>query len=121
VASDVTLADAITALATGTYVVTRPGPGAWATGLFVEDAPSTFSIVASVQPTSGKDLARLPEGERSAARITLFTVTELRTASIAGKTLSDRVAYRGETYEVEHVDAWESGGFYKAIARKVEL
>jgi hypothetical protein len=114
------LSDAILSLSTGTYTVTRPGAGTWTNGLFVEGTASTFQIQASVQPASPKDLQRLPEGERTMNVIVIFTTTELLLASQAARTLSDRIAYRGANYEVEDVDVWESGGFWKCLARKIE-
>jgi hypothetical protein len=114
------LSDAILSLSTGTYTVTRPGAGTWTNGVFVEGTASTFQIQASVQPASARDLLRLPEGERTSDVIAIYTPTELRASSQPDRTLSDRITYRGALYELEHVEFWESGGFWKCLARKIE-
>jgi hypothetical protein len=109
----------IARFATGSYVVTRAGTGSFVAGVYVPGASSTFSIVASVQPVNPQDLLRLPEGERSTDRKAVYTTTELRTAEAEGA-LSDRITYRGSTYEVESVNPWdETGGYFKIIAKKM--
>jgi hypothetical protein len=102
-----------------TYVVTRRGPtGVDGDGRALLSAPSTLSISASVQPLSGRDLQRLPEGMRAAERLKLYTTTPL--AAIGAP---DVVTIDGDDYEVEHVERWTGFGagadYYKIVARKV--
>lgn len=76
--------------------------------------------LASVQPASGRDLQRLPEGERSGEVLAVWTTLELRTADAATGVLADRLAFRGRVFEVVHVDAWqEAGGYVKALVMAV--
>jgi hypothetical protein len=113
------LADAISSFATGTYNVTRPTPGTTTGGVYQEGATQSFVLTGCVQPLGSRDLLRLPEGERSRERVKLYTTTELRVAT-AGGSLSDRVVYRGATYEVESVEPWdELGGFFTIVLRKM--
>lgn len=127
------LAGVIGSLASGTYTVTRTGAGAYGglpggfpmtfpayDGRYREGTPSTLSIRAVIQPVRGRDLLRLPEGQRTEEMIAIYTETELQTASAPGGGTADVVSYRGKSYQVQTVEAWnELGNFYKAIAAKV--
>jgi hypothetical protein len=113
------LADAISSFATGTYGVTRPTPGTTTVGVYQEGTPLLFQVTGCMQPLGPRELMRLPEGERSRERLKFFTTTELR-VTIAGGPLCDRVTYRGASYEVESVEPWdELAGFFVAVLRKM--
>lgn len=129
------LAGVVESLATGTYTVTRTAPGTYGGGLPVglgggvgsddgryrPGATSTFAIRASVQPLAGRDLLRLPEGLRTRQTIKVYTATALRTADAPDGAGADVIAYQGDSYQIETVEPWaEAGGFYKAIAAKVQ-
>jgi hypothetical protein len=108
----------ISRLASGTFTVTRPS-GNYVQGRWVEGAAETLEILASVQPATPKELQRLPEGDRTKAVIAIWTTTELRTASSPPGAQADRVTYAGSTYEVQAVEAWDLGGYWKALASRV--
>lgn len=111
---------ALQRLATGTYAVTRPGAGTYTQGVYVPGAATTFTIAASIQPVTNRELLRLPEGLRTSLLVKIITGTELRIATAPDGSGADVVSYRGESYQVEAVDAWnELGGAFEAIARKV--
>lgn len=117
------LAGAVASLATGTYAVTRRAAPSYdaTTGLASAGSTSSLSILASVQPLGGRDLLRLPEGERSRQWVAVFTATALRVADAPNGQMADLVSYRGEQHEVQSVEQWdESGNFFKAIAVKVQ-
>ena len=89
--------------------------------LRIEETPT---IVASIQPASGRDLQRLPEGLRSSEVIVIWTKTLLKvlgSTNSAGATQpADTLVYEGETYQVERCERWvQAGNFYEALARKV--
>lgn len=91
-----------------------------AAGRAIDPAPgATFSIVASVQPISGEELKRLPEGERSEDLRELYTTAELHTANPAAGTRADEVIIEGEAFEVERVHPWRMAGFTKCIVRRI--
>ncbi|MBN8472333.1 hypothetical protein JYJ95_38010 [Corallococcus exiguus] len=114
------LAGAIALLASGTYQVWRPGVSSLVDGVAVEAAGESFSILASVQPLSGRERQLLPEGQRSEERLLVVTATELRVADVSARREGDVLVYRGEDFEVEAVERWdELGGFWKARAVKV--
>lgn len=77
------LRDAIARFATGTYQVTRAARGTYVNGRYVPsgDAPTVFSIRASVQPVDGRTLESLAEGERESEVRQIFTTTALMTSS----------------------------------------
>lgn len=84
----------------------------------VAGASSSFSIRACVQPVSGRDLQRVPEGWRTQELITLFTPTELRTKT--GMNEPDVVTVNGVAYQVQQVERWaELGNYWRVLAMKV--
>jgi hypothetical protein len=115
----VSINDAIATFATGTYTVTRTGAGSYSGGILSAGSTSSFSIVASVQPLSGRDLQVLPEGQRTDETRVLYTTTQLltRTATQA----PDSISIDGSTYEVFKVEDWTYIGVthYRAyVSRK---
>ena len=116
------LASAVLALSNGTYQVTRFAADSYdAEGRLVKGAGSAVQVVASVQPVNGRDLLRLPEGLRTKELRALFATSALQTANEVAGTRADQVLIGADTYEVQTVEDWStSGGFWKAIAAKVE-
>jgi hypothetical protein len=109
---------AITTFATGTYTVTRTAADTYTNGVKVAGATSNVSIVASVQPLSGRDLQVLPEGQRADETLVLYTATQLftRTPSQA----PDSISIDGSTYEVFKVETWNYIGeiHYRAFVSR---
>lgn len=112
----------------GTATITRRRYAAGsrgADGRWVEGTATDTSIVASVQPASGEELQRLPEGERTRVAIQVYTATELRATLQAGGTRSDSLIIAGlvgiddGTYQVAQVDPYYALlGHHDAIAVK---
>lgn len=102
-----------------TYTVTRRAAGTWVKGKHLPGSPSTFEIRASVQPMSGEELLRLPEGMQTSEVRRLFTATKL--VARAGNAVPDEVAIDDDRWEVQLVESWHSlGGFYSVVVRRVE-
>lgn len=115
------LGGAINRLATGTFTITRPAASSYVNGRAASGAPSTFQIVAVLVPLTGRELMSLPEGERSKERIAFLTRSqEIRTTSAGGAT-SDVITYKGVAYEIEKVETWDAGEYWRCVARKVPL
>ena len=119
-----TVSGAIASLASGTYSLRRRTRAALdAYGRSSGAMSDTLlSIPASVQPVSGTDVERLPQGggESVADWVVVYAATELSAGSASANRDADRLTYRGEEYEVQSVEPWnESGGYYRALARKV--
>lgn len=97
--------------------VTRRDPSTYTVGRLDAPSSSTITIRASVQPASGRDLKRLPEGSRVEDVLCLFTTTELLTQGVGQS--PDLVTVQGADYEVQNVEVWASlGSFYKVLALK---
>lgn len=97
--------------------VTRRAASTYTAGRLDTPSTSTFGIAASVQPTSGKDLQRLPEGSRTAETRTVYTSTELRCQTAAQA--PDLLTLEGESWEVQTAENWGSvGAYWKCIVQK---
>lgn len=115
------LGGAIARLATGTYVVNRYAASAYdGNGRHVIGAPTPMNVKGLIQPLSDRDLQRLPEGERSIDRVVFMTQTQLQTAA-TGAAKSDVLTYNGKSYEVEEIEPWDAGVYWRCIARKISL
>lgn len=112
----------IDALETGTYTVTRKPAGSYVAGVWTKGQPSqtlTFSIVASIQPASGKELLRLPEGRRTEETRVVYSKTELQPGGQAQPFSADLLTIGGESWEVQNVMPWFDGtGYWKAIIQR---
>jgi len=115
--------DLISSYATGTYTVSRisAGSSTYVAGRRQAGSTSTFSIPAVVVPLSGMDLQRLPEGFQSQQTIAIYTTVELKTASSDTAQDADQLNYQGQQYQIENVEHWESGNFWKSIAQRIQL
>ncbi len=105
-----------------TYSVTRTAAGSNATGVYTPGSASTLSITASVQPITGEDVKRLPEGVSTEGLIKLWTTTALKTPrDVSGSSGGDTISFSGRTYMVESVSDWNTvGGYYEAVLRQVK-
>jgi len=115
------LSDVIALLGSGTYTVTRPSAAtSLVDGRRVAPATTTFTVVASVQPSSGRSIDRLPEGLRARESMDVWTATKLQPASPETGLEGDRIAIDGSVYEVQIVHDWQKhGSFCRATAVKV--
>jgi hypothetical protein len=107
--------------ATGLYTVTRRQSGAIVRGIAQATTDATFTITASVQPASGKDMLRLPEGRRANETRVLFTTTQLYTGDQGSNYEADLVTIDGDDWEVQTVSDWLNWGgglpFYRCIVQ----
>jgi hypothetical protein len=93
-----------------TITLRRPAaPGAFVDGIWQPAAMADTSITASVQPASGDDLLQLPEGNRTADTLKIFTTSELRNENDLTKTDPDILLIDGRQYAVHNVKTWPSG------------
>lgn len=99
----------ISALATGTYTVTRRAAPSYGTdGRLTLGATSTLSITASVQPVTGRATIAVPEGYRGEEQKVIYTTTELRGYSDApAAPMPDTIALNSETWTVVRCEKWE--------------
>lgn len=90
------LASVIAKWRTGTYVVTRESI-TFSDGFGIPGAPTVFNIDASVQPQPGRSLVDNGEGRMVAAKLWVWTLTELKleTATTSPDVITiDGIKYR---------------------------
>lgn len=112
------LLDAIALAGSALYTV-KPGAAAtYVNGIATRGAePAPVQVPACVVPITGKDLQRLPEGERTMERRAVFTGYPLRTSG-PGR-WADVVVIEGEDWQVENPEDWSAlGGFVRAVVVK---
>lgn len=78
-----------------------------ADGKWIAASASPVTIMATVQPTSGRILRDLPEGVRDEARFTLWSRHTV--------VLDDVVSYDGRAFRVTYVWPRYEGGFTRAV------
>lgn len=100
------IASLMTSFATGTYTVTRRARGSVVRGRVQDGSSTTVSITASVSPSRGLDLMKVPEGRRTNGAMTIFTTTFLYVGGVGESYESDRISIGGATWEVAHVETW---------------
>lgn len=114
------LSDAIALLGSGCYVVTRKGVTSMLDGRRVAPPTTTFTISGSVQPLTGRELQRLPEGLRARESMALFTVTELFQARPEAGQEADRLAIDGGVFEVSKAERWQAlGNYFRCVVSRV--
>jgi hypothetical protein len=105
-----------------TLTVSRRATGDYNAGGFYEvsDAPSTFTIEASVQPMSGQEMKLLPENRREEEWTKIYTDTELYSAEKGSTGNADIVTIAGNSYEVFKIFPWLNGviNHYKVFLSK---
>ena len=101
--------------------VSRYGAATKTDGVWVAATPTTFTMVASMQPMEGDELLMVPEGDREREHITIFTDTLLRTIDQEALTGADVVTWNGNDYEVKKVRNYRMGALdhYECIASRV--
>jgi hypothetical protein len=103
--------------------VTRRAARTVVNGVYVPGDEETFTLrPAVVYPASGRQLALLPEGQRTSEAVTIFTKCQLRGAKDPAGYAPDRVTYRGTIYEIQLAGDWAApGGYYHSLGVKVPL
>lgn len=89
-----------------TYVVSRSTKSTYTKGRAVPGTTTTLTIAASVQPASGRDLLRLPEGRRSIETRVVWTPTPLLVGQQGENNEADIIAIGGGNWEVQHTEPW---------------
>jgi hypothetical protein len=100
------------------YVVTRRAANAYdGNGRVTATTDSTVNITAVVVPLQGRELDRLPEGRTNTEVRAVFTTTALKVADASFN--ADQILINGALWEVQSVESWEQGIFYRAIVQEI--
>jgi len=112
-----------TAVADGSpagYVVTRTPVGSYINGRYTPGAPTTFTIDAVVEPSSGREIKVVAEGQYAEDTKVLWTSSVLQTMSPT--TVPDLIVITGDSYSVATINGpWNMSGvsIYKiSVARQ---
>lgn len=81
-----------------------------ADGRLVAGASTSSTVLASVQPVTGRQRQLLPEGLRQRVELIAYCTTELRTVDQVAGVPADRLVVAGETLEVVQVKQWPAAG-----------
>ncbi len=99
----------------------RAAPGTFAAGVRTAGAATETAATASVQPSKGSEIQRLPEGSRSRDTVTVYWPIDLRSADDRTGAVADLIRCAdGSIYEVAAVEGWTIAGFFKAICLRAE-
>lgn len=109
--------EVIADLGGATYQVTRRQRSKRVKGVAVQGLATTHDVFASVQPATGRDLMKLPEGRRSEETRVLYAIGDLQLGGQGASHESDRVSIDGETWEVQHIEKWP--GYVRAIVQLI--
>lgn len=84
-------------------------------------SPSTFAILASVQPMDGEERERLPELDRDKDARIVFTETRLRTVDGDAGTPPDTIEIEGRPFAVRLVQFFDAVlPHYEVVVVRVE-
>ena len=87
--------------------MTTPGAESYdADGYAVKTATATLPIKAHIQPMGTKDLRNVPEGQNTLQWIVIWSETSLPE--------KNTIDYNGVIFEIQKVEFWDDGPFYKA-------
>lgn len=106
---------------TKNITVTRKYPGTYSDGVWSEGSDYTFTISASVQPLSPREMEMLPEARRTKEAYKVFSSIKLIPAEETSQTNADLLSIGGETFEVVSCGSYQSNvlSHYKAMVVKV--
>ena len=95
-------------------------PGSYVEGEWIAGAPVETPIRAALQAPSANDLRDVPEGQRTEARVTIWSRSPLNSSDEDDEHGADEgIHARGEAYRVVRVQQRTEAGFYRAIARLI--
>ena len=103
----------------------RPGPTTYTNGVATEAGSSTFSLIAVIQPLSGKEVEAFAGGRRTEDFVrvdVLLPGLKVDDSDDAGQLRAgDRVTYRRKLYEAWSFGDWaETANFQSCTFQKVE-
>ena len=101
--------------------VTRFNQGTYVAGQFEDTGYEQFTIYASIQPLTGKELVDEPIARRIEGSFRMYTDSDLNITNILEGRKADLVEWLGQLYEVQTKERWgyTSIRHYKYVIRRV--
>lgn len=94
--------------------------GAYANGIWISGDATTSTVPAVVQPSSPKEMRQVPENERTAEGISVWTELPLQASDVAQRLEADVITWSGRSWRVMVVEDWSAqAGYAKAIATRI--
>ncbi len=95
--------------------------GAWVNGYWEESEISTFDILGTWQPVTGKELEVYQDGDRSLDVFTGYTYTEIFIDDQINNIVSDIIVVDGDQYEIIKLLKWQNNiiNHYKFVVTRV--
>lgn len=95
--------------------------GSWVDGYWTESETSTFNILGTWQPITGKKLEVYQNGDRSLDVFTGFTSTEIFMDDQINNTVSDIITVDSNDYEIIKIDKWQNNiiNNYEFVATRI--
>jgi len=91
----------------------------WIKGVSTYSATIDTVITGLVQPIDGgrdgRILEQLAEGQRTSARFTLHTTSDVRTVDRSAGARADHLVYQGKTYQAASLANWEDQGKFRRL------
>lgn len=92
--------------------VRRSSGAGYINGVWVESAHETLHLLMLVQPLTGNEIVRIPEGDRKRERRIAYSPDELKTHDPETKSQADVVTLSGQDFQVEKCEPWR--GYFKS-------
>lgn len=106
---------------TADLYIERFGGGAYVDGRWVNEQPTLVALTANVQPAGGRQLMRLPEGERTRENITVWCTSAIRPTSRSEGKPGDIVLWNDKRFEVVTLNDWSANGdYWEALCSMVD-
>ena len=93
--------------------------GSYVDGLWVPAPAVEVSILGSIQPLGGKDIVRIPEGDRTRQRLKVYSSDKALISRDIILKEADELCIGCDKFQVESVEYWPE--FYKLIVVKMNI
>ncbi len=102
-------------LAVEPITVTRTAAGSYVSGRWIAGDPTNYDAAGNIQPLSGTDLQKLPEGDREHAQLKIYTAFALQNGDVVTRA-------SGLRFEAQAVSDWTAFSLphFKAILMRIE-
>lgn len=95
------------------YPLKRTSGGEYVDGIWQSTGDENLEVKGSVQPLTGREIQRIPEGRRNTERKKIYTGDLLQPGESDTLKNADEITIDGDIFQVETVEPWN--GHYKAM------